>query len=202
MTAGRTTLDASALLASPVARFVSDVDAIRRRPIAPRTIARLVGIRLAPLVADGSWLEARHRESAADRYRQHILYVARDGGFSVVSLVWLPGQKTPIHDHVAWCVVGVLEGVERETRYRLHQADGERFLARRFDRTARRGETGYIVPPDEDIHQVTNAGDGIAISIHVYGANIRELGTSINHTFDDLPIRDRAAGAPVSWRSS
>ena len=30
----------------------------------------------------------------------------------------LAGQSTPIHDHVSWCVVGVYEGRERETRFR------------------------------------------------------------------------------------
>ena len=37
----------------------------------------------------------------------------------LVALVWLPGQATAIHDHLAWCVVGVHEGAEHETRYRL-----------------------------------------------------------------------------------
>src|SRR4051794_23007557 len=50
-------------------------------------------------------------------YRQCILYVDPNGDFSMVALVWLPGQATPIHDHVSWCVVGVYEGQELETRY-------------------------------------------------------------------------------------
>ena len=28
-------------------------------------------------------------------------------------------QRTPIHDHVAWCVVGVHRGEEHEVRYRM-----------------------------------------------------------------------------------
>lgn len=185
----------------PFGAFVADVEAIRRRRASPRTIARLVAVRLRDLVADGRWLAAEHREPAEDGYRQHVLYVAEDGGCSVVSLVWQRGQRTPIHDHVAWCVVGVLQGVERETRYRLYRDGNEQFLVRRFDRTALTGETGYIVPPDEDIHEVANAGDTIAISIHVYGADIAKLGTSINRTFDALPIRRRPAGMSQRWRT-
>ena len=187
---------------SPLSDFIADVDAIRRRPATPVQIGDAVASRLTALVADGSWLQARYRMPAEDRYQQHVLHVADDGGFSVVSLVWKPGQKTPIHDHVSWCVVGILEGVERERRYWLHEADGERYLVHRFDRIAKPGETSAIVPPDEDIHQVNNAGDDLAISIHVYGADIAKLGTSINHRFDDLPIREKADGRQVSWRSA
>ena len=32
--------------------------------------------------------------------------------FSVVSFVWAPGQKTPVHDHTVWGMVGVMRGVE------------------------------------------------------------------------------------------
>jgi 3-mercaptopropionate dioxygenase len=193
---------AGLMTAAPLRALIADIDAIRNGAGTPQTIARAVSERLTAVLSDGSWLGAADREPAADRYRQHILHVADDGGFSVVSLVWKPGQCTPIHDHVAWCVVGVLEGVEEETRYRLYEEGGERFLVKRFARLARSGEAGFIVPPDEDIHEVRNAGETMAISIHVYGADIRALGTSINRTFDALPIRERPSGQPVTWRST
>jgi predicted metal-dependent enzyme (double-stranded beta helix superfamily) len=41
----------------------------------------------------------------------------------------------------------------------------------------------------EDIHDVTAAGDTPTISIHVYGADIEQLGSSIDRRFDDWPIR-------------
>src|SRR6516162_10905733 len=47
-------------------------------------------------------------------YQSHLLYAEPDSSFSIVAMVWLPGQQTAIHDHVAWCVTGVLQGREHE----------------------------------------------------------------------------------------
>jgi predicted metal-dependent enzyme (double-stranded beta helix superfamily) len=59
-----------------------------------------------------------------------------------------------------------------------------------------------LVPPDEDIHRVENSGTSLAISVHLYGADISVLGSSINHQFADELVRDRATpnAAPLSWR--
>ncbi len=182
-------------------RFVADIATLRERTDDPHVLAAAIADRLCPLVRDPDWLDEEHRQPWDDRYRQHVLYVEPDGGFSVVSLVWKPGQRTPIHDHVSWCVVGVYQGKERETRYTLHQdVDGQFLIPTRCE-MATPGETVALVPPDEDIHEVACVGDDLAISIHVYGADIAMLGTSINHRFDDLPIRADAGGArEVRWR--
>jgi predicted metal-dependent enzyme (double-stranded beta helix superfamily) len=103
--------------------------------------------------------------------------------------VWLPGQRTPIHDHVAWCIVGVYEGRELETRYRAVERDGVRWLEEAGSAEARPGHVEVIVPSREDIHSVTAIGNEPTISIHVYGADIEQLGTSIHRRFDDWPIR-------------
>ena len=55
-------------------------------------------------------------------YQSHLLYVEPDGSFSISAMVWMPGQQTMIHDHVAWCVTGVLQGREYEEVFAL--ADG------------------------------------------------------------------------------
>ena len=69
---------------------------------------------------DGAVRGARHPQALLTdaqkqpdplRYRQHVLHVAEDGLYSIVSLVWLPTQETPVHDHVSWCVVGVHQGI-------------------------------------------------------------------------------------------
>lgn len=143
---------------------------------------------LTELLKRHGWLNPEHRRGLPDRYRQHVLHVSPDGSFSVVTLVWLPGQKTPIHDHVTWCVVGVYEGEEEEIRYRLYEDGDRRFLVPEGRLKTQPGQVTALVPPEEDIHQVSNVGEGEAISIHVYGADIGKLGSSINRTFDDLPI--------------
>ena len=80
---------------------------------------------------------------------------------------------------------------------------GERFLVRWEEHTYQPGSVCSLVPPVEDIHQVANAGtDGVTISVHVYGADIAALGSSINQVFD-LPVVPRESAVmarAVSWR--
>jgi predicted metal-dependent enzyme (double-stranded beta helix superfamily) len=142
--------------------------------------------RLATLLAVDGWLAPEHQRAGRDTYRQHLLYVSKSRLLSVVALVWLPGQSTPIHDHVSWCVVGVYRGVESETRYRLIERDGDRCLVPVGAFEAPAGHVEALVPTAENIHSVAAAGASKTISIHVYGADIRRLGSSIARRFDDL----------------
>jgi 3-mercaptopropionate dioxygenase len=149
-----------------------------------------IGERLRELLAQDGWLAPEHRAPDRERYRQHLLHVSPDRRLSIVALVWLPGQRTPIHDHVSWCVVGVYEGRERETRYRAVEAGASRWLEEAGSVDAHPGHVEVIVPSDqEDIHAVSAAGNERTISIHVYGADIERLGTSIYQRFDDWPVR-------------
>jgi 3-mercaptopropionate dioxygenase len=96
-------------------------------------------------------------------------------------------------------VVGVYEGEEVETRYRLYEDCHRRFLVPGKHKT-QPGQVTTLIPHEEDIHQVSNVGEGKAISIHVYGADIGKLGSSINRTFDYLPILPFPGGARrVHW---
>lgn len=89
-----------------LARLVEEVRDVVDRGLPPDLTAYLVGERLAPHLGAPDLLTARQCEGDPDHYRQHILHAEPDGGFSIVALVWLPGQRTAIHDHVAWCVTG------------------------------------------------------------------------------------------------
>ena len=170
---------------SALARFASDVDRLADRP-------HEIGALLAELLAEDGWLAPEHREPDPDSYRQHLLHVSPDRRLSIVALVWLPGQTTPIHDHVSWCIVGVYEGRERETRYRAVEAGGSRYLEAVGTIDALPGHVEVIEPDSpEDIHAVTAMGDTPTISIHVYGADIEARGTSIYRRFDDWPVRER-----------
>jgi predicted metal-dependent enzyme (double-stranded beta helix superfamily) len=91
---------------------------------------------------------------------------------------------TPIHDHVTWCVLGVLQGVEYEELFAL-SASGEQ-LEEVGTSSNHVGEVAGFAPPG-DIHRVRNCGDDIAISLHVYGADIDRLGSSVRRIYD-LPV--------------
>ena len=157
-----------------------------------------IGTRLGALLAHDGWLAPEHRVGHPDHYTQHLLHVSPSRRLSIVALVWLPGQRTPIHDHVSWCIVGVYEGRERETRYRAVEVDGVDHLEPVGSVDAAPGHVEVIVPSEEDIHCVEAAGPGPTISIHVYGADIERLGSSIYRRFDDWPV----LSAPRAARTS
>ncbi|HET6939815.1 MAG TPA: cysteine dioxygenase family protein [Nocardioides sp.] len=172
----------AALLHTSLQQLVHDLDAAVRSSVPGAPTVAAVETALQPHLGRDDLLTPDQRVGDPSRYRQHLLHVAEDGAFSVVALVWLPGQATPIHDHLAWCVVGVHQGAEYETRYRLV---GDRLMTD-GTATAHVGDVAGLLPPG-DIHKVENAGSGLAVSLHVYGADLRASGSSIRRRYD-LPV--------------
>ena len=172
----------------PLAALVGAIDLAVRPPGTVRETADAVAAAMAPFLARPDLLTAEQRAGDPAGYRQQVLHVADDGLYSLVALVWLPGQTTPVHDHIAWCVVGVHEGEESEIRYRL--------VGEHLEEDCRvvnpQGSAVGLVPPG-DIHRVTNGGDAAAISLHVYGADLRRRGTSIRRCYDIPVVGPRAA---------
>jgi 3-mercaptopropionate dioxygenase len=111
-------------------------------------------------------------------YQTHLVHAEPDGSFSVVVMVWLPGQATPVHDHLTWCVTGVLAGTEYEE---IFAARGDRLqvVARNQNPV---GTVSGFAPPG-DIHQVRNAGAEVAVSMHVYGTDITRVGSSVRRVY-------------------
>lgn len=127
-------------------------------------------------------ITAAHRHADSDRLTSHLVHAERR--FSVVAMVVPPDQQTTIHDHLAWCVVTVLRGTEHETLYRYHRDH----LTPAGQSTNPAGAVTAFAPPG-DIHRVRNETDTTAISLHVYGADLRRTGSSVRRSYD-LPIRD------------
>lgn len=119
-------------------------------------------------------------------YQTHRVHVEPDGSFSVAVMVWRPGQVTPIHDHVSWCVTGVLQGIEYEEIFGPGPGGGT--LTELVRRENPPGTVASFAPPG-DIHRVRNSGDGIAVSVHVYGADLARLGSSIRRVYDQPVVR-------------
>ena len=136
--------------------LVTDLDRAVRGAAPGRATVDAVADALRPALGDPQLLRPDQRVGDPAAYRQHLLHVADDGAFSLVALVWLPGQATPIHDHLAWCVVGVHEGAEHETRY---TARAGRPAGPHGSAVALAGDVDGLLPPG-DIHRVTNAEHG------------------------------------------
>jgi predicted metal-dependent enzyme (double-stranded beta helix superfamily) len=175
-------MTSTATLASrPLTALVTDLDRAVRGSAPGQATVDAVSAALEPALSDETLLRQDQRVGDPAAYRQHLLHVAEDGAFSLVALVWLPGQATPIHDHLSWCVVGVHEGAEHETRYaRTPQG----LLVETVSGVAYAGDVDGLLPPG-DIHRVTNAGTDLAISLHVYGADLSVVGSSIRRRYDD-----------------
>jgi predicted metal-dependent enzyme (double-stranded beta helix superfamily) len=167
-----------------IERFAESVDTLLRERAPDAALVPRIARLLEPLVAEGDWLPASVSEPVPGRpYSQYLLHLAPDSSWSFVSFVWPAGSSTPVHDHGCWGVVGVYQGEETETAFRLVEGEREAgpvTLEPRATRVMRVGDVATIVPPD-DVHQVSNRGAGTAISLHVYGSNI---GLQERHTFD------------------
>ncbi|QWD98042.1 cysteine dioxygenase [Polynucleobacter sp. MG-5-Ahmo-C2] len=135
---------------------------------------------LETLIQTDSWLPEFCTVPHPEFYQQFLLHADPLGRFSVVSFVWGPGQKTPIHDHCIWGLIGMLRGMEKGQRYKK-LASGE-LVMDGPETVLRQGYIEAVSPTIGDIHVVSNAiPDKTSISIHVYGANI---GAVKRHTYD------------------
>jgi 3-mercaptopropionate dioxygenase len=129
---------------------------------------------LRGLIAQDDWLPEAFARPSPESYRQYLLHCDPMERFSVVSFVWMPGQRTPIHDHMVWGLVGVMRGEEQCEEYTAEVKPAARH-------PVRRGQVDRVSPRIGDIHVVANEGSEVAVSIHVYGANI---GAVRRHTYD------------------
>ena len=128
---------------------------------------------LEDLIREDDWLPEEFCKPHPQYYQQYLLYADPLDRFSVVSFVWGPGQKTPLHNHTVWGMVGQLRGQERSADY-YRQADGSYQADESF--VYKPGQVATVSPNTHDIHVVENAlSDQTSISIHVYGGNIGRI---------------------------
>jgi predicted metal-dependent enzyme (double-stranded beta helix superfamily) len=92
-----------------------------------------------------------------------------------------PGVESPPHEHTMWAVIGVFEGQEDNTFYRL----GNRGIEEVGRASISAGDARVL--PDDTIHRIANRQATQLQAIHVYGGDL--LGT-------DRRMWDDATGAP------
>ena len=140
------------------------------------------------LSADG-WLPKEYSEPDSTSgmgggIGQYALYRAEDGSLCLFSLVIPAGAQTPIHDHLAWGLIGVYRGIQDETVYRRlddgrNESHADLDVARR--QTMKRGEFYALLPPLDDIHYVKTISDTPSISIHLLA---NDTACVTRHRFD------------------
>ena len=151
------------------------------------------------LGADG-WLPAAYatrdeKSRMGDGIGQYALYRAEDGSLCLFSLVVPPNAATPVHDHLAWGLVGLYRGAQHETVYRrLDDASVESRadLEISKEQSLAPGDFYPLIPPTDDIHYVRTTSDTASISIHLLA---NDTACVWRHKFDP------AAGTVSAFRS-
>ena len=129
----------------------------------------------ATLLAAGGWLPPEYASpdyssGMGSGIGQYALYRAEDGSLTLFSLVIPAGAETPVHDHLAWGLIGVYRGRQRETVYRrLDEGRDETHAELEVSRTSElaEGEFYSLLPPVDDIHYVRTLSDEPSVSIHL-----------------------------------
>ena len=126
---------------------------------------------------------------------QYLLYRSMDKSLTLFSLVVPSGSSTPVHDHLAWGLVGLYQGEQHEEVYALERGNadaGDAGLRLTEERDLTRGEFYALLPPDGDIHRVTTTSAEASISIHLLG---NDAGCVVRHRYEP------EAGRSASFRS-
>ena len=133
--------------------------ALQGEPTPEEAVERLVPI-LRDLIAAGG--EPDDFDCSDAGYTRHLIHEQQDPPFSLYTMVWRPGQWTPVHDHGAWGIVGVLEGElhERRDRGRL---EPRRPREVRAERVRRRDGPGALAQPRALAGTVNRSADTAAV---------------------------------------
>jgi 3-mercaptopropionate dioxygenase len=195
------------LIDSPEVRRVIDA-ANRQLASDAHYTARVAALEpaFAELLAADDWLPERFAQPDATSRMgggigQYALYRAEDGSLCLFSLVIPAGAETPVHDHLAWGLVGVYRGAQQETVYR--RLDDESDPTRAHLEIAKcqslaRGSCYPLIPPTDDIHYVKTTSSTASVSIHLLA---NDTACVWRHRFDPAagtvtPFRSGYANAP------
>jgi len=157
------------VLDTPLVRgFLDEVKVTFASADSPEEACAAIRPRFAELLADPGWLPAEYAAPAPESgmgggIGQWLLARADDGSLSLFSLVVPPGAQTPVHDHLAWGLVGLYRGTQDEEIYRPR--NGALELVEQ--RSLVQGDFYALIPPRDDIHRVRTTSAETSVSIHL-----------------------------------
>ena len=171
------------LLDTPVLRaFVPETRSAIDAASSPQAACDAIKPFFAELLGDPRWLPARYQTPAPQSgmgggIGQWLLYRAADRSLSLFSLVVPPGVATPIHDHLAWGLVGLYRGTQEEEIY----AERNGSVASVEVRSLEPGSFYVLIPPRDDIHRVRTTSAEASVSIHLL---TNDTGCVWRHQYD------------------
>ena len=148
----------------------------------PEAACEAIRPHFAELLADDTWLPDAYAapvpgSGMGGGIGQWLLFRAGDASLTLFTLVVPPGAQTPVHDHLAWGLVGLYRGTQDEEIY--VREDGALELGER--RALVPGDFYALIPPVDDIHRVRTTSDETSVSIHLL---TNDTGCVWRHTFD------------------
>jgi predicted metal-dependent enzyme (double-stranded beta helix superfamily) len=175
---------------SPVVHtFMADVlQVIAGESSPPRCIER-IRPQFEALLATPGWLPEEFAcpsptSKMGGSIASYLLYRRGDRSLTLHALVIPPASITPVHDHLAWGLVGVYRGEQEEEIFR-HVGSPPQTHAEHLERVERRhlrrGDFYALLPPEGDIHRVRTTSSDMSISIHLLG---NDLGCTWRHSYD------------------
>ena len=187
------------VLDTPTVRsFVAGVREMVSRASDPEEAVGSLRPLFSELLADEEWLPEEYRSPVPESgmgggIGQWLLFRSAGRDLSLFALVVPPGAATPVHDHLAWGLVGLYRGEQEETVYdtRADAAEGEN-LAVKLRRIVRQGDFYGLLPPRNDVHRVRTTSPETSVSIHLLA---NDTGCVWRHSYD------LATGAVSPFRS-
>jgi len=176
-------VSAEFILDTPIVRaFVAGVRATIAGASTPEAACEEIRPLFARLLADPDWLPADYQAASPESgmgggIGQWLIYRADDGSLSLFSLVVPPDSETPIHDHLAWGLVGLYCGAQDEEIY-AEQNDALELVERR---SLGPGDFYVLLPPRDDIHRVRTTSVETSVSIHLL---TNDTGCVWRHAYD------------------
>src|SRR3954465_2976033 len=140
--------------------FIDAVSRIRHERDDPTEVIAGIRPHFAELLADKDWLPQEYQEPVEERgmgsgIGTWLLYRAGDGSLALSALVVPPGAQTPVHDHLAWGLVGLYRGTQDEEVYeRIDDgSDEDRAVLKTIEQNALVPGDFYELMPSNDIHR-------------------------------------------------
>lgn len=180
-----------------LSRFVEGVVEVSRMGLSPEECIERIYPHFQDMLDSPDWLAEEFKVPIPDKFAQYLLYREEDASFSVMAMVVPAGCTTPVHDHLAWGLVGVYQGSQLETVYH-REDDGSdpdhAHLTHVATNVLKVGDITRLVPPEGDIHKIeTMDKDQASISIHILG---NDIGCRWRHAFEveDKKVLDFRSG--------
>ncbi|HMD80228.1 MAG TPA: hypothetical protein VKE92_02905 [Anaerolineales bacterium] len=172
-----------------VRSFIGQVKAILAKESSIAEKLTAIRPHFTRMMEDTTWLPDEFRSTPAVGgmgvgIANWLLYRDTNGTLSLAALVLPPGAVTPVHDHLAWGLVGLYIGEQDEEVFEpeapIEQEANHTNLKLVTKNHLQAGSFYELIPPSGDIHRVTTTSASPSISLHLL---TNDVGCVLRHRF-------------------